>query len=63
MIFLMQLRARALLLVFEKFTCAYLLQIALEIMWLQNVIRKIRGPAAYWTSEYNHVLDRAINIF
>ena len=27
------LRARALLLVFEKFTCAYLFQIALE-MWL-----------------------------
>ena len=28
------LRARALLLVFEKFTRAYLFQIALEIMWL-----------------------------
>ena len=28
------LRARALLLVFEKFTLAYLFQIALEIMWL-----------------------------
>jgi len=26
------LRARAILLVFEKFTCAYLFQIALEIM-------------------------------
>ena len=33
------------------------------VQWLQNVIRKKRGPAAYWTSEYNHVLDRAINIF
>ena len=30
---------------------------------LQNVIRKKRGPAPYWTSEYNHVLNRAINIF
>ena len=28
------LRARAILLVFEKFTRAYLFQIALEIMWL-----------------------------
>ena len=28
------LRARAVLLVFEKFTCAYLFQVALEIMWL-----------------------------
>jgi len=28
----LSLRARALLLVFEKFTCAYLFQIALEIM-------------------------------
>ena len=28
------LRARALLLVFEKFTRAYLFQTALEIMWL-----------------------------
>ena len=28
------LRARALLLLFEKFTRAYLFQIALEIMWL-----------------------------
>ena len=28
------LRARALLLVFEKFTRAYLFQVALEIMWL-----------------------------
>ena len=27
-------RARAILLVFEKFTRAYLFQIALEIMWL-----------------------------
>ena len=29
-----KLRARALLLVFKKFTSAYLFQIALEIMWL-----------------------------
>ena len=28
------LLARAILLVFEIFTCAHLLQIALEIMWL-----------------------------
>ena len=28
------LRARAILLVFEKFTRAYLFEIALEIMWL-----------------------------
>ena len=32
------LRARALLLVFEKFTRAYLFQIALEIMWLPTLI-------------------------
>ena len=45
------LRARAILLVFEKFTCADLSQIALEIMWLpiqtwtflpeKNTIRKL----------------------
>ena len=28
------LRARAILLVFEKVTCPYLFQIAFEIMWL-----------------------------
>ena len=32
------LRARALLLVFEKFTRAYLFQMALEIMWLPKQI-------------------------
>ena len=32
------LRARALLLVFEKFTPAYLFQIALEIRWLPILI-------------------------
>ena len=31
------LRARAILLVFEKFTHAYLFQIALKIMWLPIV--------------------------
>ena len=32
--------------------------------WLQNVVRKQKGHAAYWTSDfYNHVLDIAINIF
>ena len=31
------LRARALLLVFEKFTRTYLFQIALEIMWLKLI--------------------------
>ena len=30
--FAVTLRARAIFLVFEKFTCAYLFQIALEIM-------------------------------
>ena len=34
------LRARAILLVFEKFTRAYLFQIALEIMWLPIQIRR-----------------------
>ena len=34
------LRARALLLVFEKFTRAYLFKIALEIMWLPIQIMK-----------------------
>ena len=34
------LRARAILLVFEKFTRAYLFQIALEIMWLPIKIRR-----------------------
>ena len=35
------LRARAILLVFEKFTRAYLFQIALEIIWLPkcNIIK------------------------
>ena len=33
-IFQRPLRARAILLVFEKFTRAYLFQIALEIIWL-----------------------------
>ena len=33
------LLARAILLVFEKFTRAYLFQIALEIMWLPILIR------------------------
>ena len=33
------LRARAILLVFEKFTCAYLFQIALETMWLPKEIK------------------------
>ena len=32
------LRARAILLVFEKFTRAYLFQVALEIMWLPRQI-------------------------
>ena len=32
------LRARAILLIFEKFTRAYLFQIALEIMWLPILI-------------------------
>ena len=32
------IRARAILLVFEKFTRAYLFQIALEIMWLPILI-------------------------
>ena len=35
------LRARAILLVFEKFTRAYLCQIALEIMWLPMQITKL----------------------
>ena len=34
----LSLRARALLLVFEKFTRAYLFQMALEIMWLPKQI-------------------------
>ena len=34
------MRARALLLVFEKFTPAYLFQIALEIVWLPIQIMK-----------------------
>ena len=37
------LRARALLLVFEKFTLAYLFQIALEIMWLPILIAELSG--------------------
>ena len=40
--FAINIRARAILLVFEKFTRAYLFQIALQIMWLliQKVCRK-----------------------
>ena len=38
---LRKLRARALLLVFEKFTSAYLFQIALEIMWLPIQIKEL----------------------
>ena len=48
------LQARAILLAFEKFTRAYLFQIALEIMWLliqtekghhgRNIIHLMSGP-------------------
>jgi len=43
MIFLVQfaLRARAILLAFEKFSRAHLFQIALEIMWLLVQILRI----------------------
>ena len=41
------LRGRALLLVFEKFTCAYLFQIALEIMWLPLLSNLMRSSVVY----------------
>ena len=41
------LRARALSLVFEKFTRAYLFQIALEIMWLPKLIAPQKGTELF----------------
>ena len=42
------LRTRALLLVFEKFTSAYLFQIALEIMWLPILISSTHHHQYLW---------------
>ena len=50
------LRARALLLVFEKFTRAYLFQIAIEIMWLPIVIASF-GTVNTWDIDFVEQYD------